>query len=435
MADIFNALKLPVYLKRFRGKKVMIIGGGAVGSYLAEFLAKEGFGTIAVVDFDKFEYENAAKHSGIVRTPEDVGKNKAVCVAERIRPLMIEGGISVGIDGDIAFMGPEAYAEFDIVCLCVDNYAAKLVVDENIRQLPDNIRPAVIMCGTYEETAQSVMIDGKECCLRCLFDEKWLIDPSVRTSCSGPQLREIDGKQEIIRTSGLASQEAAHLAAEQCRSFVLGVGDSMNRRITYTAYPNLELSVSRPMKKRNCPGCGTLPAADVIRIKGSVLDLTLRDAMSQITDILQTDDFEISTHRLNYKNVVHSGYIVDDVCHCCGRPIKVMKHECRTFLEDLVCEACKEKMQTPRYDTAFAAGHILRAFTPDCPDEIKDRTLFDLGYPLGAHIDVIQRNGALDFLDDDKITVSTVICDGDSEMVLKIHSLHHSGAEKKEDQL
>ena len=434
MTDIFNTLKLPVYLKRFRGKKVMIIGGGAVGSYLAEFLAKEGFGVIVIVDFDKFEYENAAKHSGIVRTPDDVGKNKAICVAERIRPLMIQGGISSGIDGDVAFFGPEAYEQFDIVCLCVDNYAAKLVVDENIRQLPDNIRPVVIMCGTYEETAQSVMINGKECCLRCLFDEKWLIDSSVRTSCSGPQLREIDGKQEVIRTSGLASQEAAHLAAEQCRSFVLGVGDSMNRRITYTAYPNLELSTSRPMKKRNCPGCTASPEQDMIMIKGSVLDLTLGEAMSQIADILNTDDFEISTHRFNYKNVVHSGYIVDDVCHCCGKPIKVMKHEGRTFLKDLVCEGCKENMETPRYDASFAAGHILRAFTPDCSDEIKDRTLFELGYPIGAHLDVIQRNGAFDFLDDDKITVSTIFCDRDSEMMFNIRSVHDNGAEKKEDQ-
>lgn len=433
MADIFNTLKLPVYLKRFREKKAMIIGGGAVGSYLAEFLAKEGFGGIVIADFDRFEYENAAKHSGIVRTPEDVGKNKAVCVAERIRPLMIEGGHSSGIDGDAALLGPEAYAPFDVVCLCVDNYAAKLVVDENIRRLPEDIRPAVIMCGTYEETAQSVMIDGKECCLRCLFDEGWLIDSSVRTSCSGPQLREIEGKQEVIRTSGLASQEAAHLAAEQCRSLVLGIGDSMNKRITYTAYPNLELSVSQPMRKRNCPGCGTLPCADRIRIKGSVLSLTLRDAMRQISELLQTEDFEISTHRLNYKNVVHSGYIVDDVCHCCGKHIKVMRHESRTFLKDLVCGECREEKRIPRYDTAYGAGHILRAFTPDCPEEIQDKTLFELGYPLGAHLEVIQRNGAFDFLDEDKITVSTVICDEDAEMVLKIDSLHRDGAGEKED--
>ena len=47
--------------------------------------------------------------------------------------------------------------------------------------------------------------------------------------------------------------------------------------------------------------------------------------------------------------------------------------------------------------------------------------LYDLGYPLGAHIQVIQRNGALDFLDTDKIIRTVFALDGDR---LKMHEIH-----------
>ena len=48
-------------------------------------------------------------------------------------------------------------------------------------------------------------------------------------------------------------------------------------------------------------------------------------------------------------------------------------------------------------------------------------TLYDLGYPLGAHIEVIRRNGALDFLDAGKIIRTVFAFDGDH---LKMHEIH-----------
>ena len=73
MESIYNPLKLSVYRPLFREKKVLIIGSGAVGSYAAENIAKMG-ASVCLVDFDSFTLENAAKHSGVVRTPEDVGR-------------------------------------------------------------------------------------------------------------------------------------------------------------------------------------------------------------------------------------------------------------------------------------------------------------------------------------------------------------------------
>lgn len=406
MDRLYNPLKLSVYRPLFRGKKVLIIGGGAVGSNVAENIAKMG-SSLDIIDFDRFSLENAAKHSCLVRTPEDVGRNKAECVSARVQPLLEEGCTSNGIDTDLCMLGPEAIAEYDAVVLSVDNYAAKILFNQLWLQIPAARRPVVIMDGTHNETAQSVMLDGKRFCLRCVIDESWLKDSAVRNSCGAPQIRQIDGVPEIVRTSGVASSFAANLTSEQFRAWVTGDESAMNRRLTYTAYPNLELSVSKPLAKSNCPDCGITPPSQLHWLPGTVLETTLRDALDLIRDTLGTDAFEIAVHPLNYKNIMHSGFITEDVCHVCGKPIPVMKHEVRTFLKDLICESCRKEGKTPYHDTKFVVNHVLYAFTMDTSEEIQNMTLFDLGYPLGAHIEVIQRNHALDFLDAAKIMRTT----------------------------
>lgn len=51
---------------------------------------------------------------------------------------------------------------------------------------------------------------------------------------------------------------------------------------------------------------------------------------------------------------------------------------------------------------------------------MREMTLFELGYPLGAHIQIIIRNGAFDFLDEGKIFYMTYAFDQDA---LRMHSI------------
>ena len=417
---IYNALKLSEHRHLFHPLRVLIIGAGAVGTHLMEKLAKMGLSPDAM-DFDFFTLENAAKHGCLVRTPEDVGRNKAECASDRVQPLLDDGCSSNGIDGDLCNLGPEAFSDYDYVIAAVDNFGAKVLLNELIRQLPEERRPIVIMDGTHDELAQSVIIDNTDFCLRCLIDESWINTPP--TSCTGPQLRQRDGVNEIVRTSNLASAMAAHLSCEQLRANVIGADGVMNRRLTYTAYPNPELSVSHPMQKRDCPGCAIHPPAKIEWLHGSVMDVTLKDAMDQIARFLGTTDLELSVHRLNFKKIVHAGFIVDNVCHSCGNPIEVMKHEGRVFLDDLLCDNCRAQGKHAHHSAAFSHGKILHAFTPNSSEEIQGMSLYDLGYPLGAHIEVIQRNGALDFLDTEKIVRTVFAFDEDHLKMHKIHKL------------
>ena len=58
---------------------------------------------------------------------------------------------------------------------------------------------------------------------------------------------------------------------------------------------------------------------------------------------------------------------------------------------------------------------------PGSWEDIQNMTLYDLGYPLGAHIEVIQRNGAIDFLDTEKLSKTVFAFDEDH---LKMHDIH-----------
>ena len=398
----YNAMKLSEYRPLFHDRKVLIIGTGAVGTYLMEYLAKMALSPDAA-DFDRFTLENAAKHSCLIRTPEDADRNKAVCASERVQPLLDEGCSSNGIECDLCKLGPEAFSDYEYVIVAVDNFDAKVLLNELIRQLPEGRRPVIIMDGTYDEMAQSVILDNTEFCIRCLIDEKWMKDSSIRTSCTGPQIRHIDGVPEIVRTSNLASSMAAHLSAEQLRGHVVGVQDLMNRRLTYTSFPNLELSSAHPMRKKDCIGCRVMPPEHIEWLEGNILETSLRDAMLRISEKLGTQDYEISVHRLDYRKVIHAGFVTYAACKSCGKPIKIMQHEGRLFYRDLICAECSSGSSHEPENDLDPHCKIIYAFTKDCAEEIQDMTMYDLGFPLGAHIEVIQRNGALDFLEENKV--------------------------------
>ena len=101
---------------------------------------------------------------------------QALCLGHRVQPLLDDGCTANGIDANLRLLGPEALADYDVIVCAVDNNAAKVLLNELVRRLPEERRPVVIMDGTHGEMAQSVMLDNRDFCLRCLMDESWMKD-------------------------------------------------------------------------------------------------------------------------------------------------------------------------------------------------------------------------------------------------------------------
>ncbi|ELZ39673.1 ThiF family protein, putative [Halorubrum californiense DSM 19288] len=107
---------------------VTIVGLGTVGSTVAVELAKSGVGNFTLIDPDRLEIHNVVRHECGV---DDLGRSKPRAVADRIRetnPLASIATAAVDVTerpGELA----EHVADTDLVAVCTDTEASKLVVN------------------------------------------------------------------------------------------------------------------------------------------------------------------------------------------------------------------------------------------------------------------------------------------------------------------
>lgn len=73
-----------VLMEEARSKRICILGCGAIGSIVAESLARGGARELTLFDDEELEFGNLTRHS---LAPSDVGKDKAPALAERLNGL------------------------------------------------------------------------------------------------------------------------------------------------------------------------------------------------------------------------------------------------------------------------------------------------------------------------------------------------------------
>lgn len=107
---------------------VTVVGIGTVGSTVAVELAKSGVGNFTLIDPDRLEIHNVVRHECGV---DDLGRSKPNAVADRIRetnPLASVETAALDVTeqpGELA----ERIADTDLVAVCTDTEASKLVVN------------------------------------------------------------------------------------------------------------------------------------------------------------------------------------------------------------------------------------------------------------------------------------------------------------------
>jgi molybdopterin/thiamine biosynthesis adenylyltransferase len=74
--------------------RIVIVGAGGLGSWVALALARSGVRNLTIIDPDRFDLTNASRQL-IFRG--DIGEAKAVAVARNVAPHMIAGGIVVAM--------------------------------------------------------------------------------------------------------------------------------------------------------------------------------------------------------------------------------------------------------------------------------------------------------------------------------------------------
>lgn len=141
--------------------RVLIIGAGGLGGPIGLILAREGVGTIGIVDDDVVEESNL--HRQIQFRMSDIGRPKISAMAERLR--VFGARVELHSTRFVPRNAASLVREYDLVVEATDNFATKFLSAEaaKIESKPIIHSSAIRWVGTIVASAQRG-------CYSCLFE-------------------------------------------------------------------------------------------------------------------------------------------------------------------------------------------------------------------------------------------------------------------------
>ncbi|MDR3346454.1 MAG: molybdopterin-synthase adenylyltransferase MoeB [Campylobacteraceae bacterium] len=226
--------------KRLKQSKVLLVGGGALGSPIALYLAAAGVGSIGIVDFDEVDVTNLQRQ--IIHTVKNVGKLKTESAKEAI--LGINPHVNV-ITFNTKLTSENALdiiKDFDIVADCTDNFPARYLVNDACVLLKKPLAYGSIF--RFEGQA-SLFWAEKGACYRCLFPSP--PPPGFAPSC---------GEGGVF---GVLPGIIGCIQANEIIKLIIGAEELLiNRLLLFDAW-KMRFTQIKMAKDENCPICGKNP--------------------------------------------------------------------------------------------------------------------------------------------------------------------------------
>lgn len=140
-------------------KRVLLVGVGGVGQYVATSLITNGIKHLTIVDFDKVELSNLNRQ--ILLKEEDEGKSKSEVVLKALQERNSEADLSA-INMKVDQNNADALLnDIDVVVDAVDNWESKLVLGQ--------------ACAKRAVPFLHIGVDGNRG-QYCLFEKKSIFD-------------------------------------------------------------------------------------------------------------------------------------------------------------------------------------------------------------------------------------------------------------------
>lgn len=233
--------------------KVLIIGLGAVGSWVACNLAQSGVGTIMLVDPDAVDITNLHRQYGY--TEEDLGKKKTEVLAERLRAynddicvvtnntFLDENLLSFFDDNEIdLIINCADKPNVDTTSMWVGEYAMK-------RGIPH------IIGGGYNlhlSLIGQTVIPGRTACVNCFkkrLEEENKIDPE--------KVKKLMVKNRKVGSFGpMCSMIASMVGMEAIKILSKSIEPSnVNRRGEFDIY-SMDIQYKQYDRRDDCEWCG-----------------------------------------------------------------------------------------------------------------------------------------------------------------------------------
>lgn len=227
--------------KKIKAAKVIIIGLGALGAPVVQYLAAAGVGTIGIVDFDEVALGNL--QSQVIHGTRDVNRPKVASAKDTIKlinPKLKIEAVSVKVDADNI---EDLIKDYDIVVDCTDNYASRYLINDACAILGKPL----VFGAIYQFEGQVSVFDAKQGpCYRCQFPAP---PPAglVPTCAEGGAISPLPG---IIGS----------YQANEVLKLIIGGGESLIGKMLYVDSWNMNSSVVKIKKNSACPLCGKNPS-------------------------------------------------------------------------------------------------------------------------------------------------------------------------------
>jgi molybdopterin/thiamine biosynthesis adenylyltransferase len=198
---VFSRIEGLFETRKLSGKTVAIVGLGTGGATCADELARCAVDRFMLVDFDRLEIHNLARHTCGLR---DLGRFKTEAVADRIRDVNPAAEIKRHEADIVKTPGllEEIMGGSDIILVCTDNNASRYAINEECLRRGT---PA-IYAGAYERAFGGMImrvIPGKTPCYDCVVGAVQKTLPELPTRKGPIAYSEIDDASAFKAEPGL----------------------------------------------------------------------------------------------------------------------------------------------------------------------------------------------------------------------------------------
>lgn len=225
--------------KKLRGKHVLVIGMGALGTQSSEALTRAGIGKLTLADRDYVEWSNLQRQQLYSEADAEARIPKAVAAKEHLHNINSD----VDISAHIADVGPEELDQLvpdvNLILDSTDNFDIRLMVNDAAVKF--NVPWIYGSCvGSYGMSY--TILPGETPCLNCLLGKI----PTGGPTCDTAGIIQPASSQVVV----LQIAEALKILTENKAKL-------RRKLITFDVWENqhVEMNVD-PMKKTDCPTCG-----------------------------------------------------------------------------------------------------------------------------------------------------------------------------------
>jgi adenylyltransferase/sulfurtransferase len=167
--------------KKLAAGRVLIVGVGGLGSWVAELLARAGVGFLRLTDDDRVDEVNLHRQALYAQADADARRPKVQAAAARLRQLNSQAAvepIAQRLDHrNIAALADDVQLIID----GTDNFATRFLINDYSVKMA---RPWIFAGAVGAEAQMAVFVPGQTACLRCVLDELPPVcrDPNCRTA-------------------------------------------------------------------------------------------------------------------------------------------------------------------------------------------------------------------------------------------------------------